>query len=70
LSLALLAVFFGLMFGVRALPADWKVHLMTALAGPNQARTEVMAGLVLALLDGVLIRAAMARFQRARLILD
>lgn len=70
LSLALLVVFFGLMFGVRALPAEWKVHLVTAFAGPNQVRTEVMAGIVLALLDGVLLRAAMARFQRARLILD
>jgi len=70
LSIALLVVFFGLMFGLRALPAEWKVRLAEEFAGPNLVRTEVIAGAVLALLDAALVRAAIARFQRARLILD
>ena len=70
LSIALLVVFFGLLFGVQALPAEWRVRFLKEFAGPNLVRTEVIAGAVLAVIDGALLGAAMARFQRARLILD
>lgn len=70
LSVALLVLIFGLIFGGRLLPLEWKLRLSATFGGSNLLATEVVAGAVLALADAVLLAAAMARFQRARLILD
>ncbi len=70
LSLSLLLIVFGAMFGARALPAAWKVWLLRIFGGGNLLKTELAVGIVLLGVDFVLAAAAMARFQRARLIPD
>ena len=58
------------LFGGRVLPAAWQAGLLVTLVtlgGTNVLLTGIG---VLILLDVVLLAAAMARFQRARLILD
>ena len=70
LSVSLLVLIFGLVFGARALPPAWKLRLAAAFGGPHLMATEVAAAAVLVLLDLILLAAAKARFQRARLILD
>jgi ABC-2 type transport system permease protein len=70
MSLSLLAVFFGFGFGFSALPASWRVWFLSTFAGANLATTILAACAALLALDILLIGAAVARFQRARLILD
>jgi ABC-2 type transport system permease protein len=70
LSLAILVLLFGGIYGLRALPPAWQAALLGPLerAGITQVVLVAAAGLVL--LNLVLLALAMARFQRARLILD
>jgi ABC-2 type transport system permease protein len=70
LSLALMAVMFGLVFGFRALPPNIQARLLETFAGSNLAASELAGGVLLLVVDLLLISATMARFQRARLILD
>jgi hypothetical protein len=57
-------------YGIRALPAEWRSNLAQVLMGVN-VRTAALAGAAfVAALDIGLFLAAMARFRRARLILD
>jgi ABC-2 type transport system permease protein len=61
-------LFFGLIFGISRLPAEWRLTLMRALSGEHLLRTEIVVVAVLAGLTTVLFGAARLRFQRARLI--
>jgi ABC-2 type transport system permease protein len=70
LSLSLMGLMFGCIFGLQALPPAWKAWLLRTFAGANLLTTALVGGAVLLALDLLLISAAMARFQRARLILD
>jgi ABC-2 type transport system permease protein len=70
MSLVLLAVFFGTVFGLNSLPDAWKEWLLRTFAGGNIVTTIAVVCAALLALDAFLIAAAMARFQRARLILD
>jgi len=67
-------VFMGLMFagGIigSKLPATWKVAAAQYLAGGTLVKLALTALLIVAAIDVVLALAAMARFQRAKLILD
>ena len=70
LMLGVMVVFFGVVFGLQALPAAWKASLTAALATGNVIRIAVIAGLILLAIDVALLLGAMARFRRDRLILD
>ena len=70
LSLSLMGLMFGCIFGLQALPPAWKAWLLRTFAGANLITTALVGGAALLTLDLLLISAAMARFQRARLILD
>jgi ABC-2 type transport system permease protein len=70
LSLSLMGLMFGSIFGLHALPAAWKAWLAKTFAGTNLLTTELLGGALLLALDLLLISIAAARFQRARLILD
>jgi ABC-2 type transport system permease protein len=70
LTVALLVLIFGMVYGGRSLPAEWKSALAALFAGSNLVKAELIAGAILVVVDAGLLAAAMARFQRARLILD
>jgi ABC-2 type transport system permease protein len=70
LSIAIMLLFFVPVFGVQALPVEWKVRLAQAVMAADVERIVLVAAAVLIVLDLGLLAAAMARFQRARLILD
>ncbi len=70
LSISIMVAFFGLIFGLQALPEAWKVSLAAGLSGVSLSGIIVMACAGLLLLDLILLAAANARFKRARLILD
>ena len=61
---------FGGLFGMQALPATWKIWLARTLSGATLLTAELLGGALLLAFDLLLISIAMARFQRARLILD
>jgi ABC-2 type transport system permease protein len=67
-------VFMGLVFGGTfigsKLPKVWKAAAAQYLAGSALVKLALMAIVLVAALDVVLALAAMARFQRAKLILD
>lgn len=69
-SLALLFLILGVIAVGKSLPASWTARLAIAFAGPNLVRTELILAAALIGVDAALMGAAMARFQRARLILD
>jgi len=70
LSLSLMALMFGFIFGIRALPPNIKAWLLETFAGSNLIASELAGGALLLVVDVLLISATMARFKRARLILD
>jgi ABC-2 type transport system permease protein len=70
MSLTLLGTLFGSVFGVNALPVAYKQWLLATFAGGNIAVTILSVCAALLALDAFMIATAMARFQRARLILD
>ncbi len=70
LSIGIMVLMFLPLFAVRALPDAWR-----ARAGLAFARTGLVSGLLLvallvAVIDGLILAAAMARFRRSQLILD
>lgn len=70
LGIVLAVVVVGFTFGFGALPAAWKARLMQMLLGwPLTELAFLGAGVFLAV-DTALVLAAMARFQRAKLVLD
>ncbi|OAN37114.1 hypothetical protein A6A03_05590 [Chloroflexus islandicus] len=70
LSIAIMALIFIPTFGLQALPAAWQERLWNIVSGWNVTQAVLVAIAVLAVLNSVLIGAAMRRFQRARLIAD
>jgi ABC-2 type transport system permease protein len=67
LSLAILLLLFVPVFGVQALPGDWKLSLARAVAGASIPEVILAVAALLAALDAALLAAALARFQRDRL---
>ncbi|MGA9351035.1 MAG: ABC transporter permease subunit [Anaerolineae bacterium] len=70
LSIAIMLLLFVPVFGVQALPVEWKARLAQAVMGANVVQIVLVAVAVLIVLDLGLLAAAMARFKRARLILS
>lgn len=70
LSICFMVVFFGIAFGLKSLPEVWRNQLSNFLVGSNLLMIGTGAGLLLLAIDAVLILAARARFQRAKLALD
>jgi ABC-2 type transport system permease protein len=69
-GIALMVVTFGNGFGVRALPEAWQKTFIGYFTGPSLLKTELTIAAALLVIDLLLIAAARARFQRARLVLD
>ena len=69
MSLAIMILLFGGIYGLRALPEPIISSLMARLAS-DAVTIGLIAALILAVLNGIFLALAMARFQRARLILD
>jgi ABC-2 type transport system permease protein len=57
-------------YGGRALPVGWRAHLVEAITASGMTGIMFVAIATLIVLDIGLLAVAMARFQRARLILD
>lgn len=70
LSVALMIILFGAIFGYGALPAAWKASLIRIVFEWSLTGIILAAAGVVLLIDIALVSAAMARFQRARLVLD
>jgi ABC-2 type transport system permease protein len=70
LSLSIMIVFFGVAFGVPALPAPQRDWVLRVFTGANLAKMVAALGVALAAADIVLILAAKARFKRALLVAD
>jgi ABC-2 type transport system permease protein len=70
LGVAFVVVVIGAIFGSSMLPADWKAWFARILLTWSQADLVLAAAAVLLAIDLALLSAGMARFQRARLVLD
>lgn len=70
MNLAIIVLIFAPVFALRALPEDVRAQLATTLAGLDWPTIAVGLATAIALLDLLLLAAAMARFRRTRLILD
>ena len=70
LNIAIMLCLFIPAFGIPALPAPWKAALLVSLTTLSVAQWIVAVCAVLAAVDVALLAAAMARFRRARLVLD
>jgi len=70
LNIATMVLWFVPIFGVQALPPEWKAYLAKTLMAADVTKIVLIVGAVLAVLDIGLLAAAMARFQRTQLILD
>jgi ABC-2 type transport system permease protein len=70
MSLATMALLFGVIYGFRALPPALQEALLRPLLRVGATQVVLLAATVLILLDVVFLVAAIARFQRARLTLD
>lgn len=70
LSLALVVLLFGAIFGFNALPVSWKAWFAQILFGWSLTELILAATGIVVLIDLALVLAAMARFQRAKLVLD
>lgn len=70
LSIAVMILLFVPIFGLRQLPVAWTARLLQTLNEVGIMPIIGIVALVLLLLDVALFAAALARFRRARLILD
>lgn len=70
LSLSFMLLFFIPVFGLQALPGETQARILQFLSGLDPTTTVLGLVAFLVLLNVILLAAAMARFQRARLILD
>lgn len=70
LSIAVMLLLFVPVFGIQALPAETRRSLAAALLVVDPRLALVGLALLLAVLDAVLLSLGLARFKRARLILD
>jgi ABC-2 type transport system permease protein len=70
MSLAIMILLFVPVFGIQALPEATQARLFAAIQAMNLSQILLVVAGVLLVLDLALLGVAMARFQRARLILD
>ncbi|HLV80878.1 MAG TPA: ABC transporter permease [Chthonomonadaceae bacterium] len=70
LSFAIMALMFVPILGAQALPLEIRNHLVIALEHAGAMEITLLATAIFIVLDTGLLMIAMARFQRARLILD
>jgi ABC-2 type transport system permease protein len=70
LGVAFVVVLVGAIFGSSMLPMDWKAWFARALLTWSQTDLVLAAAGVLLAIDFALLTAGMARFQRAKLVLD
>jgi ABC-2 type transport system permease protein len=70
MSATIMVLLFIPLLAVQALPAGVQSQLAANLAAARFDQVAIWAAVVLAILDGLLLLAGLARFQRARLILD
>jgi ABC-2 type transport system permease protein len=70
LSVAFAVVFLGTLFGSNSLPAEWKAWFARSLFTWSTTELVLAAAGVLLAIDVALLFAGMARFQRAKLVLD
>ena len=70
MSIAIILLLFVPIYGVQALPENWKMSIAKTFMNADATQLVFIAMTVLAIIDLLLLVAAMARFKRARLILD
>jgi ABC-2 type transport system permease protein len=70
MSVAIMVMLFVPVLGLQALPGDARAQLANALNNTSFNQIAIGAVVVLAVVDGLLLLAGLARFQRAKLILD
>jgi ABC-2 type transport system permease protein len=70
LSVAFAVLFLGTIFGSNSLPAEWKAWFARILFTWSETELVLAAAGVLLAIDLALLFAGMARFQRAKLVLD
>jgi len=70
LSIAIMLLLFVPLFGGQALPDEWKSSLLSFLSTSDPSLILLFAVAVLVIADLTLLWFAMARFRRARLMLD
>jgi len=70
MSIALMVLLFGGIFGIQALPAEWKNSLVKTFTAVGIERILAIVALTLTMVDVGLFIWAMKRFRRSRLILD
>ncbi len=70
MNLGFMVIVWGSFFGLQALPTEWQSVLLDLVSGENLVRSEIIAGVILSVVDAALLLATRARFRRARLILD
>jgi ABC-2 type transport system permease protein len=70
LAVGFMVLMLGTVFGSSALPAEWKVWFARILIAWSQAALVLAAAGVVLAIDLALLVAGMARFQRAKLVLD
>jgi ABC-2 type transport system permease protein len=70
LSIAIMVLLFLPIFGIQALPLEWKARLLEIFTSMDTTRLIMLAVVVLALFSTGLLAAAMTRFRRAQLILQ
>jgi hypothetical protein len=70
LSIGIGVLFMGIVFGGSLLPAEWKAELARILFTWSPTNLVLAALGILLVIDLGLLFAGMARFQRAKLVLD
>lgn len=70
LSLAMVLLFLVPVFGFQLLPKDTKLSVVNAIESGDATNVVIVVAIVILILDLLFIGLAMARFQRAQLILD
>jgi ABC-2 type transport system permease protein len=70
LAVGFAVLFLGVGFGSNSLPAEWKAWFARIIFTWSQSDLVLAAAGVLLAIDVVLLLAGMARFQRAKLVLD
>jgi ABC-2 type transport system permease protein len=70
LAVGFMVIVFGIIFGSNMLPEEWRIWFGKILVTWSLAGLVLAAGGVILAIDLALLGAGMARFQRARLVLD
>jgi len=70
MSIAIMLLLFVPVFGLQALPAPVRVQIANAVNNSSFDQVAIGAAVFLIIVDGVLLLLSLARFQRAKLILD